>query len=532
MKELAFIILTLLSNIYLNAQETKLDSILYFSTLFNPYIEISDLLSQGIEIVDDGYLVFGNYAQSQSDHRLYLRKINNDGEEVWFKDYDFGKSAGQRGLIGSGEQVIQNTSGNLVLAYSYDTTNLATGARRLFKLVEMDVEGNILQSALLGEDTTKRHIARAIVEVEDGYVFTGYQGSVEENTSRIAVIKVDFDFKEVWTKYYAESFGDAYRIRKTNWDNGFIIGGWSFTDDYWRYDNYTIKLNSNGNLEWEYIDNITGETSSAMPIIPYNPTSYSEQEEIEYIILSSQEPHESENAFNFSKDLTFTKLDKDGNLLFKKVYDNGLFDRCVNFEMGFCINDSTLICTILNNYDISSSDVLLADISTIDGEVRWVQTLQTNDDEYRQDYLRDLHQTPDGGYIMAGYRKLPGVQRSWVVKTDSLGNTCGFADCDSLVVIETIIEEPEDSTGVFMQNIEETDFKVYPNPAKNKLYISFSNHSVINQLNITNSIGQTVLTKNNILPSNQIDISSIANGLYFINFYQNGRFISRKFVKE
>jgi hypothetical protein len=41
--------------------------------------------------------------------------------------------------------------------------------------------------------------------------------------------------------------------------------------------------------------------------------------------------------------------------------------------------------------------------------------------------------TPDGGFIAAGF-VLTAPQQSWLIKTDSLGQTCSFVGCDSLII--------------------------------------------------------------------------------------------------
>lgn len=64
-------------------------------------------------------------------------------------------------------------------------------------------------------------------------------------------------------------------------------------------------------------------------------------------------------------------------------------------------------------------DILLAKID-LNGQVVWEQTFG----DYNPDYVYSVQQTPDGGYILAGYTWLSGAGKSEtrVMKTDSTGN--------------------------------------------------------------------------------------------------------------
>lgn len=64
--------------------------------------------------------------------------------------------------------------------------------------------------------------------------------------------------------------------------------------------------------------------------------------------------------------------------------------------------------------------------------------------------------------------------------------------------------------------------KIHPNPTKNTLFVEGSVH----QINIFSSSGQTVLSKSN---SNQIDVSRLASGIYYMQI--NGLPGLKRFLK-
>ncbi|HNL08354.1 MAG TPA: T9SS type A sorting domain-containing protein, partial [Chitinophagales bacterium] len=123
------------------------------------------------------------------------------------------------------------------------------------------------------------------------------------------------------------------------------------------------------------------------------------------------------------------------------------------------------------------------------------------------DYLRDIEPTPDGGYVLAGFNyNFP--QSSWVVKVDSLGNTCGVADCDNYV-------EPIGVAAVEMERV----FSVYPNPSTGQVQIQTQWHEPL-QLSIIDVLGRTVYAQT-IQPYNNTIVNTLSEGLYVCKLYNS-----------
>jgi hypothetical protein len=84
------------------------------------------------------------------------------------------------------------------------------------------------------------------------------------------------------------------------------------------------------------------------------------------------------------------------------------------------------------------------------------------------------------------------------------------------------------TTGIEENGNQLHSITIYPNPATNTLYID--SHTSIETSEVYNISGKLLLTKQ--LNSNQIDISSLAKGLYFIKLTTEEGSVVRKFVKE
>ncbi len=74
-------------------------------------------------------------------------------------------------------------------------------------------------------------------------------------------------------------------------------------------------------------------------------------------------------------------------------------------------------------------------------------------------------------------------------------------------------------------------FKVYPNPVKN--IITIETALTIDSIDVVNQLGQNVLTLNsNRIINNQVDLSSLSQGLYFMNIRSGDKSESIKTVKD
>jgi hypothetical protein len=88
-------------------------------------------------------------------------------------------------------------------------------------------------------------------------------------------------------------------------------------------------------------------------------------------------------------------------------------------------------------------------------------------------------------------------------------------DCDAVLNTENVF----DNSNVF----------IYPNPIRNRLNIQTNNLDVTS-IEIFDIKGQKIIEKES--PSENINLSSLNNGLYFIKFYTDTNILIRKFIKE
>jgi hypothetical protein len=76
----------------------------------------------------------------------------------------------------------------------------------------------------------------------------------------------------------------------------------------------------------------------------------------------------------------------------------------------------------------------------------------------------------------------------------------------------------------------ESEFSIYPNPAKKKLFITSENGMSIDEVIIYNQFGQKVLQENQILKV--VDISMLRQGMYVVELMSNGLTMREKLIIE
>ena len=211
-----------------------------------------------------------------------------------------------------------------------------------------------------------------------------------------------------WQKTYGGSKNDyANSIRQT-YDGGYIVAGYTFSNDgdvsnnNGDWDFWVIKLNSVGSVEWEKTYGNTGiecansiqQTSDGGYIVAgYNYNYY-------YIIK-----------------LTFT-----GNMEWQNNYNVGLNGEAKSIQQtsdgGYIVAGFTYNYTEGYKYGIIKLKS--------DGTLDWKKTYGGSENDYAQ----SIHQTFDGGYIVAGYTTSNdgnvignhGKEDYWIIKLNSLGS--------------------------------------------------------------------------------------------------------------
>jgi hypothetical protein len=110
----------------------------------------------------------------------------------------------------------------------------------------------------------------------------------------------------------------------------------------------------------------------------------------------------------------------------------------------------------------------------------------------------------------------------------------GYKTAEGSVVTEgedlTLVVALEPVTTVEEPLLASRTLNVYPNPAKDHIEVNYSGRTGGNTVRIFSITGNMVLEIPNVDPGQRIDISTLDNGLYLLQFHQGNATLTRKFT--
>ncbi|MBK9729950.1 MAG: T9SS C-terminal target domain-containing protein [Chitinophagaceae bacterium] len=340
------------------------------------------------------------------------------------------------GTIGeTANSVLQSPDGGFVFAgYTKSTDGDISGSngKTDYWVVKMDQSGNLLwQQSLGGSD----HDAQWDFQLTDdgGYVIAGQSKSADgdlilnKGEEDYWIVRLDEGGNIVWQRSFGGSSEDeAYSVQQTM-DGGFIVAGYSESNDgdvtgnHGEVDYWVIKLDGAGNLIWQ--KSLGGSDEDE---------GYYVQQTADggFVIVGESESDDGDVTGNHGEgDYWIVKLDANGNLIWEKSYGGSSVDyaRMVKrtTDDGFVIAG----WTSSNDGDISGNngdtDYWIVKLNA-EGELQWEKNLGGSD----YDFAYSINQTADQGFIVAGYIHSNDMDVSgnhgstdyWLVKLDASGN--------------------------------------------------------------------------------------------------------------
>lgn len=245
---------------------------------------------------------------------------------------------------------------------------------------------------------------RSVSETADGgYIIIGTTESYGAGYSDIYLIKTDITGNEIWSKTFGETESDYGRFVQQTSDGGFIITGYKGGINIGWWDLWLIKTDSLGNEEW----NRTFGGSD----IDYGEFVV-QTSDSGYIITGVTRSYGAGN-----RDTWLIKTDSLGNELWSNTYGTS------SEEMGTSVKQTSdggyIICGAAYNYTTEETKVLLLKVDT-NGNESFYKVI--NGTGY--DFAYDVSEITQGGFIITGASRIDGYSESdlLLAKTDELGN--------------------------------------------------------------------------------------------------------------
>ncbi|HYK45792.1 MAG TPA: T9SS type A sorting domain-containing protein [Parafilimonas sp.] len=467
------------------------------------------------QTTDSGYIIAGSSSSHDGDvttnhgHDDYwVVKLKKNGAIQWQKTLG-GKKYDQAASI---QQTMDG--GYIVAGPSYsnngDVTGLHGGSDTTFPdywIVKLRKNGDVQWQRCLGGS----HIdfATSIQQTADsGYIVAGWStsndGDVTGNQGAEDwwIVKLDKKGFIEWGKSIGGTKTDIANCIRQTTDGGYIVAGFSFSNDgdvkgnHGDVDYWIVKLKRNGIVEWQECLGGSGFDEA---------TSIRQTSDSGYIVAGQSYSNDGDVTGNQGGDYWIVKLDKKGFIQWQKSIGSPGIDEATSVQQtldgGYIIAGSSGGNSNVVHRNHGATDYWIVKLAK-NSNIQWEKYLGGS---YR-DESYSIQQTADSGYIVAGesfsndddVTGNHGSNDYWIVKLSK--------DGPPLVPVET---------NAFAENISKNiynEFSVYPNPAKNVLYIQTKSNTSFFLLNAS---GKIVFTKT-INGSGSVDIKNLPAGNYYL----------------
>jgi len=242
---------------------------------------------------------------------------------------------------------------------------------------------------------------------DGGYIIAGETYSSGNGGWDIYLIKTDASGNATWEKTFGGIYDDyAESVRQTT-DGGYILGGTTTSIGAGGEDFYLVKTDASGNTEWE--QTFGGSEND-------NADAARQTTDGGYIIVG-QTSYYDVDAGVYVDDVYLVKTNTSGNMTWEKTFGGTSWDDA--FSVQQTADGGYIIAGATESYG-TGGDVYLIKTNA-SGNLDWWKNIGGSEDEYAY----SIQQTTDGGYIMAGetFSYGAGSYDFYLVKTDASGNT-------------------------------------------------------------------------------------------------------------
>ncbi len=348
-----------------------------------------------INTFDGGFAVTG-YTNSYGygDFDICLLKLHHDGSLQWVK------------IFGGEEEdiancIIQSPDSGYVIVGS--TKSYGMGYREDMYIVKLNSHGEFQWSKTIGG--TGLDIAYSLKQTTDGgFIVVGYSEiSYSPLVYGLMIAKISENGTIEWTKIADNvGLGLLYPSVIQTTDGGFGIAS-TIHSVIGSYDICFIKTNNTGMLQWSWVIGGANE-EEAVSVCQTGDNGFA---------ISGYS-----NTFGAGyPDLYLVKISNVGTLEWTRTIGGN------NDDYGFSVinsmDGSFTIAGECFSYGLGEIDMYIVKLDSR-GRLLWNKTIGGSD----YDFMRSMVVDSDGGYVAVGRNSLLSPSDMFILKTDSIGNTC------------------------------------------------------------------------------------------------------------
>jgi len=205
-----------------------------------------------------------------------------------------------------------------------------------------------------------------------------------------------------WNKTFGGIGYDwAYSVVQTS-DGGYLVAGLTSSFGAGQSDVWLVKTDSAGNMEWNKTYGGAGHDGAL---------SVQKTSDGGYIVAGY--------SFSFgvggSNDFWLVKTDANGNTQWSKTYGGTLYDKAWSVQQT--TDSGYIVAGVTESFGGGVGDFWLLKTDS-SGNKQWDRTFGGE----RYEEAKSVQQTSDGGFIIAGWKRIYSYTDFWLVKTDASGN--------------------------------------------------------------------------------------------------------------
>jgi len=298
-----------------------------------------------------------------------------------------------------GHSVQQTTDGGYIVAGS----TYPSGSRYPdVYLIRTDAQGDTLWTRAYGG--TASDFGASVQQTSDGgYIIAGSTDSYGAGDGDVFLIKTNAQGDTLWTRTYGGTASDFGASVQQTSDGGYVIAGYTASFGAGSQDVYLVKTNASGDTLWT---RAYGGTSLD------DGSSVQQTSDGGYIIAGSTYPSGSGYP-----DVYLIRTDAQGDTLWTRTYGG------TDFDVGYSVQQTSdggyIIAGFTISYGAGNDDVYLIKTNA-QGDTLWTRTYGGTSG----DGGREVRQTTDGGYIIAGFTISYGAGNVdvYLIKTNAQGD--------------------------------------------------------------------------------------------------------------
>ena len=326
------------------------------------------------------------------------------------------------------ESIIETQDGYVVVGYteSSDIEGLTNKGDSDAIIIKYDKNGNIIWQKNYGGSDSDHF--NSIIETQDGYIVIGesdstsIEGLTNKGDSDAIIVKYDKNGNIMWQNNYGGNDYDNFKsIIETQ--DGYVVVGRTFSNDIegltypLNYEAIIIKYDKNGNIIWQR--GYEGNVDSFISII--------ETQDGYVVVGGTLSSYIEGSDFTGDDNAIIIKYDKNGNILWQKIYGGKYYDNFVSIietQDGYVVVGETESTDIegLTYKGVHDAIIIKYDKN---GNIVW----QRNWGGKYYDNFESIIETQDG-YVVVGETRSTdiegltskGLDDAIIVKYDKNGN--------------------------------------------------------------------------------------------------------------